>query len=78
MTAETPLAPEDPSGMTWRENFRGTWTKWGNNHVKRDFEVLDKIHPGRLNLESWMRKVGYDGEFKSVLKDREDQRRPDS
>lgn len=63
-----PLAPEDPSGLTWKQNFTGWWTNWRNNTVKRDFDILDKIRPQRLTLETWMTKVGYDGEVRPVLK----------
>jgi len=70
--ADRPVAYQAPNGMTMRQNFTGFWSLWRNNVVKRDYKLLDKIHPNRLSLEGWMRLVGYDGEKKTVLKNWED------
>lgn len=45
--------PNDPSTMTFEENFTGFWTMWthsgGNKGViKRDYSLLDEIHPNRI------------------------------
>ncbi|KAG8894613.1 hypothetical protein FRB99_001100 [Tulasnella sp. 403] len=69
------LAPKITDGMTWRQNFTGAFTLWGNGYCKRNFAFLDNIHPNRQNLEAWMRATGYDGEYKPLLKDREDRQR---
>ena len=29
--------------------------------MKRDYKLLDEIHPNRLSLRSWMEKHKYDG-----------------
>lgn len=60
----------DESNMTWRENFSAWWRFWGEGlGADRDFELLDRIHPARIkSLVDWMRKTGYDGSGKSVLK----------
>jgi len=64
-----------PGGMTFRQNFTGFWSLWRSNVIQRDYSLLDKIHPERLSLESWMRKVGYNGDKKVVLKLYEDRSR---
>jgi len=59
----------DPSSMTSWQNFSGFWNAWKDNIVKRDYALLDEIHPQRIkNVEEWMRKTGYDGNHKEVLK----------
>lgn len=60
----------DESSMTWRENFSAWWRFWGEGWgADRKFELLDRIHPTRMrSLAEWMKKVGYVGERKSVLK----------
>lgn len=64
----------DESDMTWRQNFSAWWRFWGEGIVgPRDMEFLDRIHPKRIrSLAEWMKKVGYDGEPKPVLKNLED------
>ena len=71
-----PREPRDESFMTWRENFTAWWRFWGEGVVPpRDVALLDRIHPNRIkNLEDWMRKTGYDGTRKPVLKNSEDLR----
>ncbi|KAL7805292.1 hypothetical protein V8C44DRAFT_230355 [Trichoderma aethiopicum] len=53
----------DPSCMTVRENFTGFWNMWKHTHtgnrgvIKRDFALLDEIHPNRIrNVEEWFRR----------------------
>lgn len=63
------------SGQTFWENFAGWWSAWRDNLVTRDYALLDRILPDRVRtLEEWMRKTNYDGTFRSILKDRADQR----
>ncbi|KAL7931484.1 hypothetical protein V8C35DRAFT_309642 [Trichoderma chlorosporum] len=52
--------PSDPSTMNLRDNFTGFWNIWkstrtGNRGViKRDFALLDEIHPNRIkSAEEW-------------------------
>ena len=66
--------------QTYGENFRNWMELYrasaGNSGLlTRDYALLDSILPDRVkSLEEWMRKVGYTGEFKSVLKDRAESR----
>lgn len=72
--AAGPNAPRDESSMTFRENFTPWWKYWGEGIAeKRNFELLDKIHPARIkSLREWMEKNGYDGRPKSILKGKAD------
>lgn len=65
-----PSAVRDESTMTWRQNFSVWWRYWGEGRAeRRDFALLDRIHPGRIkSLNEWMKAVHYDGQPKSVLK----------
>jgi len=71
----------EPGAMTWRKNFTGWYNLWrnsGGDHpvIARDYKLLDQILPNRVrSVEEWMRKVKYDGNFKSILKDVEDKNR---
>jgi len=70
--------PSEPGTMTWSTSFTGWWNLWrhsgGDNPViARDYSLLDEILPNRIrSIEEWMRRVGYTGELKMILKDRED------
>lgn len=57
-------------GLTWRQNFTAFFNVWQDGTiVKRNYEELDSILPDRVkSVEEWMRKVGYTGEPKLVLK----------
>jgi hypothetical protein len=59
---------EEDAPMTFRRNFRGWWTLWRNDAVAGDYAELSRIHPGRVDLEGWMRRMGYDGGRRQVLK----------
>lgn len=69
-----PAGFTDNTLLTYRQNF----TNWFNLYRRcvdnrgvlvRDYGLLDKILPDRINsVQSWMRKVGYTGEHKDVLK----------
>jgi len=64
--------PGEDAPISWRENFTGFWRVWRADIIKRDYEVLDKIHPGRMGLEAWLRATGYSGKRATVLKNIED------
>ena len=52
--------PNDPSFMTFRQNFTGFFNMWAGSYgnegiIKRDYEVLDKILPHRFRTaEQWL------------------------
>ena len=54
--------PKDPAFMTFKQNFTGFFNMWkysvGNEGVvKRDYKLLDEIHPGRVrSAEEWFRR----------------------
>lgn len=57
---------------TWRQNFSGWWSLWRDDVVKRDMRWVKTINPGTEDLESWMKGIGYDGSFQTLLKVVED------
>jgi len=69
---------KEPGAMTWKQNFTGWFNLWRNSGGKnpviaRNYDLLDKILPNRLrSIDEWMEKVGYNGNSKVLLKDRED------
>jgi NmrA-like family len=49
--------PGDKSTMSVRDNFTGFWNLWKYRIVKRDYALLDEIHPNRIrSAEEWFRK----------------------
>jgi len=49
--------PNDKSTMTVRENFTGFWNQWKHNIIKRNYALLDEIHPNRIrSVEQWLRR----------------------
>jgi uncharacterized protein YbjT (DUF2867 family) len=47
--------PDDKSTMSFRDNFTGFWNMWKHNIIKRDYALLDEIHPNRIRTaEQWM------------------------
>lgn len=49
--------PHDKSTMSFRDNFTGFWNLWKFGIVKRDYALLDEIHPTRIrSVESWLRR----------------------
>lgn len=49
--------PADKSTMSFRENFTGFWNAWKHDIIKRDYALLDEVHPDRIsNVEQWMRR----------------------
>jgi hypothetical protein len=58
--ADTPAAynadPNDKSTMSFRDNFTGFWNLWKYGIVKRDYSLLNEIHPNRIrSAEQWLR-----------------------
>ncbi|KZP00641.1 NAD(P)-binding protein [Calocera viscosa TUFC12733] len=74
--AHVPGEYHDPSGMSLKANFHAWWNAWRDSLMtwdKIDVKLLDEINPGRIrSLEEWMRRVGYNGEQKIILKDEAD------
>lgn len=66
---------KDPTLQTWRQNFGGFWNMWKHmepnlGNITRDYAFMDAIHPTRIKtVEEWMKKMGYDGEPRRLLKD---------
>ena len=49
--------PNDKSTMSTRDNFTGFWNLWKFGIVKRDYALLDEIHPNRCrSAEAWFRR----------------------
>jgi hypothetical protein len=50
--------PQDPSTMSFRDNFTGFWNMWKHDIIRRDYALLDEIHPGRIrSVEQWLRRA---------------------
>lgn len=66
--------PNDPTLLTVEQNFGNWWNLYrrsANNKglLKVDYAFLDRVTPDRVkSVEEWMRKVGYTGEWRSVIK----------
>ncbi|MEZ0365028.1 NmrA family NAD(P)-binding protein [Mycobacterium sp. pUA109] len=66
--------PNDKSTMTVRDNFTGFWNLWRHRIVKRDYALLDEIHPNRIkSAEQWFtrqdqsaKEQGYSGLWDKV------------
>jgi hypothetical protein len=63
-----PAAVEDPSGMSFADNFRAWWKLFENDVCMRDMEFCRRLHPNLQNIETWIRSTGYDGKPKPLLK----------
>jgi hypothetical protein len=49
--------PNDKSTMSFLDNFTGFWNQWKHNIIKRDYALLDEIHPNRIrSVEQWLRR----------------------
>lgn len=47
--------PGDKSTMSFRDNFTGFWNLWKHEIVRRDYALLDEIHPTRIrSVEDWL------------------------
>jgi hypothetical protein len=65
--------PEDPSTMITKDNFTGFWNVFKHGLIKRDYGILDEIHPNRIkSAEEWFRAEEKSGqeEGKGSLWDR--------
>lgn len=61
MAADLPAGynadPRDKSTMSFRDNFTGFWNIWKYGIIKRDYALLDEIHPHRIrSVEEWLRR----------------------
>jgi hypothetical protein len=73
--ADNPVANERERGdgsTTTRQNFSAFWRQFRDKNIRRDMELIRKVHPKSETLESWMRSTGYTGRFRSLLKNVED------
>ncbi|MBB4235794.1 NmrA family protein [Rhizobium sp. R635] len=49
--------PADKSTMSFRDNFTGFWNMWKHDVIKRDYRLLDEIHPNRLkSIDQWLER----------------------
>jgi hypothetical protein len=49
--------PADKGTMTVKDNFTGFWNSWKHGIVKRNYALLDEIHPNRIrSAEDWLRR----------------------
>lgn len=68
-------AGEDETLLSYGQNFTAWWNIYqasGGNKgiITRDYELLDRILPGRVkSVEEWMKKTSYAGKSKPLLKD---------
>ncbi|KAG8407141.1 hypothetical protein J3458_020635 [Metarhizium acridum] len=73
MTVGHSTSGENPTLLTFRENFSCFWNMWKDNLTKRDYKLLDEILPSRVkSVQEWMEKTGYTGNPSPVLKDYRD------
>ena len=68
--ANAPVATTDPEGITVGENFSMWWPGFQDSILlpTRDMKLLRELNPELEALEGWMKRVGYDGTPKGVLK----------
>jgi NmrA-like family len=53
----------DKSTMSFRDNFTGFWNLWKHEVIKRDYALLDEIHPNRIkSVEEWLRREDQAGQ----------------
>ncbi|KAF7531271.1 hypothetical protein G7054_g9037 [Neopestalotiopsis clavispora] len=65
------MSISDPKALnlTYDQNFTNWFNLYRSRILKRDFDLLDRILPERdSSIEGWMRRVGYTGEPKTVLR----------
>jgi uncharacterized protein YbjT (DUF2867 family) len=47
----------DKSTMSFQDNFSGFWNMWKQGFIRRDYALLDEIHPNRIkSVEEWLRR----------------------
>lgn len=66
MAADLPAGynadPNDKSTMSFRDNFTGFWNIWKHEVIRRDYALLDEIHPSRIkSVEEWLRREDRSG-----------------
>lgn len=68
--ADLPVSATDSHGPTWGRSFGMWWAAFEDDILlnTRDLEELRAIYPGLTSAEDWMRKTGYDGTPKPLLK----------
>lgn len=65
--------PNDPTLLTYRENFSGFWNTWKDELTQRDYRLLDNILPTRVkSVKQWMELTNYSGNPAPLLKDNRD------
>jgi hypothetical protein len=73
---DKPVANERPEGdgsTTWRSNFSGWWALWRDDIITRDMSWIRSINPGTLDLQGWMKRKDYRGQWeRGLLKNTED------
>lgn len=48
---------DDKSTMSFRDNFTGFWNIWKHGIIRRDYALLDEIHPNRIkSVEQWLQR----------------------
>jgi hypothetical protein len=54
--------PKDKSTMSFKDNFTGFWNTWKHDMIKRDYALLNEIHPNRIkSAEEFFRKEDLKG-----------------
>ncbi len=68
------VAADDETATTFRKSFGAWWNLWKFNirdvdMERKQREFMQTLNPGRpVSVTDWMRKTGYDGEFRETLK----------
>jgi hypothetical protein len=53
--------------MSVRDNFTGFWNVWKYGIIKRDYKLLDEIHPNRIkSVEEWLRREDAKGKAQGI------------
>ncbi|ORY86651.1 hypothetical protein BCR35DRAFT_289657 [Leucosporidium creatinivorum] len=70
--ADKPISSNDPSGLTWRDNFRMFWNTWADDailHSAPDLTARRILHPeGCRSVKQWMKSTRYDGTPEPILR----------
>lgn len=65
------MSNSDPKALnlTYEQNFTHWFNLYKSRILRRDFDLLDQLLPDRdSSIEAWMKRVGYTGEPKMVLR----------
>jgi hypothetical protein len=65
---DAPAAVEDPTGVSFADNFRAWWKLFEDDVCARDMDFCRRLHPKLQDIETWIRATGYDGRPKPLLK----------